>query len=128
MNTIFIVEFNAYMDKYASFDKALIANYRSRYYENELYEYTYCYESSYRFRRIFDCKRKAVEFIENFFNSVSCKDDTFVTLQDFKNGIIFNFNKSGKSWDFYDGFINMELSMTTVETTAKKIKKIIYED
>lgn len=47
MNTIFIVEFNAYMDEYASFDKTLIENYRSRYYDNELYEYTYCYESSY---------------------------------------------------------------------------------
>lgn len=131
MRKLFIVEFKVYTDGDMSVDNNFFTNYKSHYFENDLYEYSYCEPDDYTYslRRVFDTKNEAIMFVNALFDSM--RGDSFFikeTAPRIKNEVITGLNAKGSGNDFTDGNIEMELTMRTFETSARKIKEIIYED
>lgn len=131
MKKLSIVEFKVYTDGDIGIDDSFFRNYISHYFDNELYEYTYHEKDSYSYslRRVFDTKEAAISFVNTLFESMW--GDTFFleeTAPRIKNDIIADFYVNDFGSDFTDGNIEMKLTMKVIKTTAKKIKRIIYED
>ena len=130
MNKLSVVEFKAYTDGYIGIEKSIFKNHVSSYFENDLFEYSNHEDDSYSYslRRVFNTKEEAITFVNTLFDSMWGKDYYIKEiLPTFKSNITADFSVDDYGSDFIDGAIEMSLSMRVVETSARKIKEIIYE-
>lgn len=129
--TLWIVTCNLYTDGDWHFDKEMFKNYTSLYFENELYEYTrgdsdgYCLE----FRRVFDDMNDAVAFIQKFKDGIGgSRPYAYEPILESIDDVIQEVWSHSHGYRSYDGNSTFVLDVYWIETTAKKIKSIIYED
>ena len=129
MNKLSVVEFKAYTDGYIGIEESFFKNHVSSYFENDLFEYSYHEDDSYSYslRRVLDTKQEAITFVNTLFDSMWGKDYYIEeVLPTFKSNIVADFFVNDCGSDFIDGAIEMSLSMRIIETSARKIKEIIY--
>lgn len=129
MNKLSVVEFKVYTDGRIGIEKKFLENYVSSYFENDLFEYSHHDDSySYSFKRVFDTKEEAITFVNALFDSM-WGNNYYIEeiLPTFKSNVVADFVVNDCGSDFIDGAIEMELTMSVVKTSARKIKEIIYE-
>lgn len=129
-----VFTFHIYTDGKCNNPVADIPQITSRYFERDLYEYVQADDYTGSIRRVFD-------FDDNGINEfkVLCgqlKDNLtrsrYESTSDFLKQIIrsahdlIKFNE--EQFDYLDGNVTAEYNMQIIETSARKIKKIIYED
>ena len=73
-----ILEMSVYTDGDWGFDESLFSAYKSKYFENEVYEYTFIEDYSLKIRRTFedvkDGFNKIVNLLTDFKDSIRCRD------------------------------------------------------
>lgn len=131
MTKKYIVEFDIYTDGDCSVDFEDLKDHKSRYFEQDLYEYTIIDPDSYKYkvRRVFDDPEDALSFFD-ISDRISDRRSYFVTeiLMERINLCIEEFWRFGRSNDFIDGNITINMAIYTIETAAKKLKTIIFEN
>lgn len=106
----------------------------SKYFEPELYEFikTDGYKGS--IQRVFDYDK---EGINEFISLCKCLRDNLVrsryesTIEFFDSIVVSAQNlieTNQEQWDFLDSNVEVEYGMQLIQTSARKIKEIIYED
>ncbi len=106
----------------------------SKYFEPELYEFikTDGYKGS--IQRVFDYDK---EGINEFISFCKCLRDNLVrsryesTVEFFDSIVVSAQNlieTNQEQWDFLDSNVEIEYGMKLIETSARKIKEIVYED
>ncbi|MBO7211926.1 MAG: hypothetical protein J6V44_13130 [Methanobrevibacter sp.] len=111
------------------FNRDMFKNYKSSYFENDLYEYTFEEDYSIRFKRVFYDYDKAVEFVTVLKESIGGRDTwRYEDIVSGIEGMIQDFWKHNYAYFDYDGNSEVNLFLEEFETNAKKIKEIIYED
>lgn len=127
----YVVELDIYTNGDYRIDFEDLKDHKSRYFEQNLYEYTIIDPDNYKCkaRRVFDDPDDAVSFFD-ITDRISEPLDYFVTdiLIERINLCIEEFWRFGHSNDFIDGNATINMAIYTVETGAKKIKTIIYEN
>lgn len=131
MTKKYVVEFDIYTDGDCCVDFEDLKDHKSRYFEQDLYEYTIIDPDSYKYkvRRVFDDPEDALSFFD-ICDRISDHCSYFVTeiLMERINLCIEEFWRFGRSNDFIDGNITINMAIYTIETTAKKLKTIIFEN
>lgn len=135
-----ILEFKAYTDEWG-YERSMFQNYISKYFENPVYEYTDITETRTNIRRVFDYSHAGInavsDILEKLMNSTYGKDSVVDEISEHLCKAIFDVNKAKAKTDknkdvkcyvWYDGCSEMEISIYTIETDAKEIKRIIYKD
>lgn len=127
--TVYEFTGSIYTDDDWHFDRNMFKGYISNYFENSLYEYTAEDDYIIKFRRIFDDYDAAVEFVQKFKESIGGRDkwryeDIVSCIED----MIQDFWRHKYGECSYDGNSEVWLCIREITTTAKKVKKIIYED
>lgn len=132
MSKLYIVECEMHTDNDWGFDTNILSlNYKSRYFEQELYEYTNAdpKSSRHKFRRVFDTKEKAIEFAKKYKESIYGQRYYSEVLNEKIDEIISDFYVNDEGGDYDDiGNTEFDFSMYSVDTNARKIKRIIYEN
>lgn len=127
----YVVEFDIYTDGDCCVDFDDLKDHKSRYFEQDLYEYTIIDPDSYKYkiRRVFDDPEDALSFFD-ICDRISDRQSYFITeiLMERINLCIEEFWRFGRSNDFIDGNITINMSIYTIETAAKKLKTIIFEN
>ena len=130
MKKLTVVEFSIYTDGDFWFKSDFLANYTSRYFDQNFYEFTKIGDYTYSARRVFEDSESAVEFVNRIKdNCKTHKDKNYYieeVIPEFFNDILQTYWKHGYGSDFRDGNVELELSIEDVETDVKKIKRIEY--
>lgn len=131
MTKKYVVELDIYMDGDCRVNFDDLKDYKSRYFEQDLYEYTIIDPDSHKckVRRVFDDCDDALSFFD-ISDRISDHCTYFVTdiLLERINLCIEEFWRFGSSNDFIDGDFTIDMAIYTIETSAKKLKTIIYEN
>lgn len=131
MTKKYVVEFDIYTDGDCCVDFDDLKDHKSRYFEQDLYEYTIIDPDSYKYkiRRVFDDPEDALSFFD-ICDRISDHQNYFVTeiLMERINLCIEEFWRFGRSSDFIDGNITIDMAIYMIESSAKKLKTIIYEN
>lgn len=131
MKKLTIVYFYIFTDGDFEFKLDFLNNHTSRYFDQDFYEFTKIgdyYE--YSARRVFEDSESAVEFVNKIKDN--CADpigeNYYIdeVIPEFFNDILQTYLKYGWGSDFYDGNVELSLSIEDVETDVKKIKCIEY--
>ena len=135
MRKVYVCKFSIYNDGDWGLDTEILkklAAYKSKYYENDLYEQTdidFDDLYSYKFKRVFDSASDCINFVRRTFSNLHGRDyEINEMIPEFIDNLINEFNHNKNATDFIDGNTEIEASMYSIETDAKKIKQIIYED
>lgn len=114
-----------------TFTDKCMKNYVSKYFDNDLYEYTELPDDNYTYRlvRVFDTADELIDFVD----SIKCSlhgNKYYIDeyIPEFFDRNIEEFLSRGYTNDFMDSNTEIELYMSSIETDAKKVKEIIYED
>ena len=126
-----ILEMSIYTDGDWKFDKSIFENYVSKYFDNDLYEYTYIYDYSCKIRRTFediDTGFTQIESIlEELTNSISSKDDfTENNIKAFFNNQIKMANSKLEFEADIDGNTEINIRTIIIDNDSKPIKNITY--
>ena len=136
MNTLYVVEIEISTDHDCWYDRSIFQPRASRYFENNLYEYTVDADGyGDKCRRVFDTAEQAASFVLTFKDNIGRKDETYKYAKDiaaFMHGRILigiaEFREDGYTYiDFENGNCYGYITISKVETDAKPIKRIIYE-
>lgn len=131
MTKKYVVELDIYTDGDYHINFEDLKGHNSRYFEQDLYEYTIIDSDSHKckVRRVFDDLDEAVSFFD-ITDRISKPLDYFITdiLMVRINQCIEEFWRFGRSSDSIDGNVTINMDIYTVETGAKKIKNIIFEN
>jgi len=132
-----VVELRMYSDGDWGYDESMFDNYTSKYFENDLYEYTVVDDYTTKIRRVFDYSHTGLnelcEMLAKIRNSTygRCSDepnqfidDALCVLYAGKKKIDRNTKVSYS--DYYDSNTELEISVYSIATEARPIKKIIY--
>lgn len=129
-----VFTFHIYTDGKCNNPVADIPQITSRYFERDLYEYVQADDYTGSIRRVFDLDDNGINEFKALCGQL--KDNLtrsrYETTVDFFKQIIrsahdlIELNK--EQFDYLDSNVTAEYNMQIIETSAKKIKKIIYED
>ena len=111
-----------YIDK-----KFIDPDHVSRYFENNLYEYTYVRGCTYKFRRVFEKRSDASKFLINMKNAISGENNETKYVKEFLKRNISDFITGSDISDIIDANTVFKLRVSEIETDAKQIKKITYK-
>ena len=127
-----ILEMSIYTDGDWKFDKSIFENYVSKYFDNDLYEYTYIYDYGCKIRRTFEDINSGftqiASILEELTNSISSKDDfTENKIKAFFHNQIKMANSKLEFESDIDGNTEIEVEVSIIDSDSKPIKNIIYE-
>lgn len=131
LNIKYVLECKIYTDDDWGLDNNFLdPNRKSNYFENDLYEYTYCDpdDCSYRFRRVFDDKNSILNFMTTMRYCILGNNHWADSAREFMEDRINDVKAHSVTNDFIDSNTEFKLCVYEFATSAKKIKKIIYED
>lgn len=123
-----ILEMSVYTDGDWGFNESLFSAYKSKYFENEVYEYTFIEDYSLKIRRTFedvkDGFNKIANLLTDFKDSIYGRNVN--TIKAFFNRQI-KFAKSNlEFYDEIDDDTEIDLHVYIIENDCRPIKEIIY--
>lgn len=133
MSRKLILEMSVYTDGDWDFNRDLFANYTSKYFENEVYEYTYLEDHTCKIRRTFEDTengyKEIISILTKFKESLRCRDKyTADMLNEFFDAQI----EAAKSYpEFHDDIdSNTEISIRvySIDNDSHRIKTITFTD
>ena len=128
---LWVVTGDLYTDGDWYFNRKMFENHTSKYFENYLYEFTRGDSDDYSltFRRVFDDMDDAVAFVQKLRDSIGgSRPYAYEGIVETINDVIQDVWSHSHGYGYYDGNSTITLDVDWVETNAKKIKTIIYED
>ena len=126
-----ILEMSVYTDGDWGFNESLFSTYKSKYFENEVYEYTYVDNHTIKIRRTFegvkDGFNKIANLLTDFKDSIRCRDEyTKNQLNSFFCNQI-EFARSNLEFQSeIDSNTEIDLHVYIIENGCRPIKEIIY--
>lgn len=126
-----ILEMSVYTDGDWGFNESLFSAYKSKYFENEVYEYTFIEDYSLKIRRTFedvkDGFNKIANLLTDFKDSIRCRDEyTKNQLNSFFCNQI-EFARSNLEFQSeIDSNTEIDLHVYIIENGCRPIKEIIY--
>lgn len=123
------IEANLYTDGDWGTNRELFEGYVSKYFDADFYEYTTVEEYDIKFRRVFENREAAVQFVTQFMDSLHGREYEVNKMKSICEHIIvaLKYNQ-----DYYNGDIsgNSEgtLIFNSVYSEVLPIKEIIYEE
>ncbi|MBO5435301.1 hypothetical protein J6A31_05750 [bacterium] len=128
-----VLEMSIYTDGDWSYQKDIIRNYTSKYFDNYLYEYTeFIFDYESRFRRVFDFNGdfKPVEnLIRQICDSIKGRDTEYI--KEFFDRVIEVLPQTTIDRpliDEMDSNTEINIIVKIIETDAKEIDRIIYKN
>lgn len=126
-----ILEMSVYTDGDWGFNESLFSTYKSKYFENEVYEYTYVDGHTIKIRRTFedvkDGFNKIANLLTDFKDSIRCRDKyTKNQLNSFFCNQI-EFARSNLEFQSeIDSNTEIDIQVQIVKNDYRPIKEIIY--
>lgn len=131
LTIVYVLECDIYTDGDWGLDENFIdPNRKSNYFENDLYEYTYCNPDnhSYTFRRVFDDKDSVLRFMTAMKACVVGSNHWADSAREFMDDRIKDVKAHSVTYDSISSNTEFELRVCEWMTSAKKIKQITYEN
>lgn len=131
-----ILEISAYTDGDWGYDINSFGEQGSKYFDNDLFEYTFHKPDDYSFKikRSFEVEKGGKEAVKNileaFCNSLYGRDWDVEYITEFIQNAISAMSKLAVGDEYYDDIdsnTEMELSIKIVENDAKMVKEVIFE-
>lgn len=126
---LIVIEANLYTDDDWGTDHELFDGYVSRYFDADFYEYTTVEDSYIKFRRVFEGRESAIQFITMFRDSLHGREYELNKIKSICEHIIITlrYNQNYYSGDM-DGNSDGTLTVTSVYSEVMPIKEIIYKE
>ena len=126
---LIIIKANLYTDGDWGTDHKLFDGYVSRYFDADFYEYTMIEDYRIDFRRVFEDKESAIQFITRFMDSLHGREYELNRIKSICEHIIITLKYNQDSYsDYMDGNSDGTLSVTSVYSEVMPIKEIIYQE
>lgn len=134
-----VLELRMYSDGDWGYDRSVFDHYTSKYFENDLYEYTVVDDYTTKIRRVFEYNHTGLNelcgMLEKIRNSTygRCSDEPNQFIDDALCALYGSKKKIDRNTkmnysDLYDSNTELEIDVYSIATEARPIKKIIYED
>lgn len=129
-----VFTFHIYTDGKCNNPVADIPQITSRYFEQDLYEYVQADDYTGSIQRVFDFDDNGIKEFKVLCGQLkdNLTSSRYESTSDFFKQIIRSahdlIESNKEQFDYLDGNVTAEYNMQIIETSARKIKKIIYED
>ncbi len=132
MSKKLILELSMYTDGDWGYDTSIFQNHTSRYFDNDLYEYTYLDDHTTKIRRVYGENENGfaamINLLQHICDTIHGRKSDTIIVKAFLMGSIICLDKNETFCDDYDGNTEIDIDVKLVENDSKPIKQIIYEE
>lgn len=132
MSKKLVLELSIYDDGDWGFDESIFANYTSKYFDTDLYEYTYFEDYTTKVRRVYEEDENGLDAIcailKHICKTLHGRESYTESVAEFFEDAIAHLKHHKTFYNDMDGNTEIELSVSQVDNDSKRIKQIIYEE
>lgn len=136
MSKKIVIELSMYSDGDWGYDESIFENHTSRYFDNDLYEYTYFEWCTTKIKRSFDLgETDGYNAIRSILNAICSslhgrQSDVKYVTEFFDRAIerLPNVSVENGYYDSMESNTEIDLTIRIIESDAKEIKEIIYKE